>query len=179
MVEQTPAAPAPFPAADLSLLVPPTSSIHVHPPGEKGKLKLPQIREVTGILVSAEVVELQAGDFVLITVQDVANELITVSSSPAYWSRVGRTFQEDMCVQIKYEQRLAGKTGYEDATGAMVAHTGDGNNLAGIKRFAKSAFDRMVLNGDSDDLIAKVMDVQIESQTAVATLLGHLYGGRR
>ncbi|GAB3975903.1 hypothetical protein GCM10028806_34500 [Spirosoma terrae] len=163
-------------------MTPPASSVNVNPPVNPGKLKLPETKTIQGYLLNAEIIDAKNNtEIVLLTVQDAHNKVHTISSSPGYWTRVGKAFKEDDVVEVSYEKRIAHVTGYHkggDENTPLTAHESDGSNLASIKRFSKSAFERMLLAQDEDRLVGRVEATEDSKALAVATLLGGLYGRR-
>jgi len=139
---------------------------------QKVSLKAPQKKELVGILLSAEVVETKAGDIVLISIQDIDDEIVTVSTSPNYWKKVGKLFPVDTICKLSYEQRIKDTTGYiPEGKTEMVAHVSDGNNLVGINRFSAMSFQRMLDNKDKDADISTISTVEVDRVQAVATYL--------
>jgi hypothetical protein len=138
------------------------------------KLKLPAKKEVVGVLLSAEVVELTTGDIILVSVQDIDDEIITVSTSPNYWKKVGKSFIPDSIVKISYEVRIKGVTGYaKDSTkpNELTEHGGSGNNLIGINRYSSMNFQRLVDSKDKESNFDLLNAVEPERVQAYATLL--------
>jgi hypothetical protein len=139
---------------------------------EMATLKAPSKKDIVGILLSAETIESKSGDVVLISVQDIDDEITTLTASPNYWKKVGKLFPADTIVKLSYEQRLKDITGYvpEGAT-EMVAHTSDGNNLSGINRFSTTAFQRMLDSKDMEQGVAVISSVEPDRVNAVASYL--------
>jgi len=135
-------------------------------------LKAPSKKDVIGVLLSAETIESKSGDLVLISVQDIDDEITTLTASPNYWKKIGKLFPVDTIVKLSYEQRIKDVTGYipEGAT-EMVAHTSDGNNLSGINRFSTLAFQRMLDNKDMEQGVATLSSVEADRVNAVASYL--------
>jgi hypothetical protein len=138
---------------------------------KEAKLRLPSKKEVIGELLSCEIVETKSSTIILLSIQNKDDEVVTVSTSPEYWKKVGKSFIEGVIVKANYEARLAGATGYEDKDGKMIAHTSDGSNLIGISRFSATAYQRMLdsLNKETD--IAKLEAVEVERVSAVSAYL--------
>ena len=134
------------------------------------KIKLPSKKEVVGVLLSAEEIESKGSSIVLVSIQDVDDNVITLSTSPGYWKKIGKLFPVDTIVKVSYEARIKGVTGYE-SNGAMVAHTSDGNNLVGVNRFSSLSFQRMLDGKDKDSDIAVISAVEVDRVSAVAQYL--------
>jgi len=138
----------------------------------KGKLKLPSVKEVVGELLSIENIESNGTEIVLLSIQDTEDEIIKTSTSPAYWKKVGRSFVEGSVVKFSYEARLAGVTGYLNASKEMVAHTANGNNLTNASKFSPIAYQRMLDNKAKEGDIATLEAVEVERVSAIANYLG-------
>lgn len=134
-------------------------------------IKEPSKKDLVGILLSAEEIESKGTSLVLVSIQDIDDEVVTLSTSPGYWKKVGKLFPPDSIVKVNYESRVAGKTGYKDASGNMVAHTSDGNNLVGITRFSSIAFQRMMDEQSKSSDIAVISSVEVDRVSAVAQYL--------
>lgn len=134
-------------------------------------LKLPSKKEIIGCLLSAETIEFKGGDIVVISIQDIDDDMITMSCSPNYWKKLGKLFPVDSIVKATYEVRIADKTGYKDETGEMVAHTADGNSLAGINRFSMMSYQRMLDAKDMENGVAVISSVEPDRVVAVANYL--------
>ena len=137
----------------------------------KGSIKEPQKKDLVGILLSAEEIESKGTSLVLVSIQDIDDNVITLSTSPAYWKKVGKLFPPDSIVKTSYESRVAGKTGYKDASGNMVAHSSDGNNLTGITRFSSISFQRMMDEQSKSSDIAVISAAEVDRVGAIATYL--------
>lgn len=136
----------------------------------KGSIKEPQKKDLVGILLSAEEIESKGTSLVLVSIQDIDDNVVTLSTSPAYWKKVGKLFPPDSIVKTSYESRVAGITGYKDASG-MVAHSSNGNNLTGITRFSSISFQRMMDEQSKSSDIAVISSVEADRVNAVATYL--------
>lgn len=135
-------------------------------------LKAPSKKDIVGILLSAETIETKKGVLVLISVQDVDDEVITLSTSPNYWKKVGKLFPADSVVKVSYEQRIEGTTGYSvEGSETLTAHTSSGNNLIGINRFSSMAFQRLLDQKDMEQGVATISAVEPDRVNAVATYL--------
>ena len=134
-------------------------------------MKLPLKKEVIGILLSAEEVEFAGGSVILLSIQDSEDDILTVSTSPGYWKKVGKLFSVDTCVKVSYEQRIKDVTGYVDAQGEEHFHTSDGQNLVGITRFSSSSFQRMLDQKDIESGVGILSAVEADRVSAVATYL--------
>ena len=137
-------------------------------------LKLPTTKEIIGVLLSADVVETKNTEIVLLNIQDVDDKIVTISTSPKCWNKVGKLFPEDTIVQVKYEARVKDVTGYAaDSTkpDVLTAHTSDGSNLSSITRFSSTAFQRMVDKKDQVEGTSIISSVELERANAVATYL--------
>ena len=134
-------------------------------------LKLPSKRDIIGVLLSAEEVKTKTSDIILVSIQDIDDEVITISTSPAYWKKIGKLFPVDSIIKASYEVRMKDITGYTDDKGVMTAHTSDGNNLVGINRFSSLSFQRMLDSKDKDSDIAVISSVEPDRVQAVATYL--------
>lgn len=150
----------------LNVLQNATSSI-----SSTGSIKEPQKRDLIGILLSAEEIESKGTSLILVSIQDIDDEVVTLSTSPGYWKKVGKLFPPDSIVKVSYESRVANKTGYKDANGQMVAHTSDGNNLVGITRFSSISYQRMLDEQSKSSDIAVISSVEADRVNAVATYL--------
>ena len=137
-----------------------------------GKIKLPAVKEIIGELLSVSEVELPTGDIFLLSFQGADNSVTTVSSSPAYWNKVGKIFAEGNICKVGFEARIKGQTGYKDANNVMVPHTGTGNNLSGITKFSATAFSRMLDSLTKDADITTLSTVEVERVGAIAVYLG-------
>ena len=133
-------------------------------------LKAPAKKDLVGILLSAEEVSTKSGDIVVINIQDVEDEIITMSCSPNYWKKIGKLFPVDSVVKASYEVRIKDITGYEKDA-AMVAHTSDGNSLIGINRFSSLAFQRMLDKQDMTEGVAIISSVEADRVSAVSQYL--------
>lgn len=133
-------------------------------------LKLPAKKELVGILLSAETIETKSGEIVLVSIQDTDDEIVTVSTSPNYWKKVGKLFPVESCIKASYEVRLKDITGYDD-NGTMKAHTSDGSNLVGITRFSSIAYQRMLDKKDIEEGVAIISSVEADRVGAVASYL--------
>ena len=139
--------------------------------GSTGSIKEPQKRDLVGILLSAEEIESKGTSLILVSIQDIDDEVVTLSTSPGYWKKVGKLFPPDSIVKISYEARVAGKTGYKDASGNMIPHTSDGNNLVGITRFSSISYQRMLDDQSKSIDIAVISSVESDRVNAVAQYL--------
>ena len=137
-------------------------------------LKTPAKKELVGILLSAEVVETKAGDIIIVSIQDTNDEIITVSTSPNYWKKVGKLFPVESCVKASYEVRIKGTTGYAKDSAKpteLTAHESDGSNLVGITRFSSIAYQRMLDKKDIEEGVAIISSVEADRVGAVASYL--------
>ena len=135
-------------------------------------LKLASKKEIVGILLSAETIETKSGDLVLISVQNIDDDIVTVTSSANYWKKVGKLFPADTIVKISYEQRVKDVTGYAtEGSEELIAHTSDGNNLSGINRFSTLAYQRLLDAKDMETGVAVISSVEPDRVTAVASYL--------
>jgi hypothetical protein len=135
-------------------------------------LKLASKKEIVGILLSAETIETKSGDLVLISVQDIDDEILTFTASTNYWKKIGKLFPVDTIVKLSYEQRIKDVTGYAtEGSDELTAHTSDGNNLAGINRFSALAFQRMLDSKDMESGVAVISSVEPDRVNAVASYL--------
>ena len=135
-------------------------------------LKIASKSEIVGILLSAETIESAKGALVLISVQDIDDNIQTVTASPNYWKKVGKLFPVDTICKLSYETRKAGTTGYAvEGEEELVAHTSDGNNLVGINRFSSLSFQRMLDAKDMDNGIAVISSVEADRVDAVQRYL--------
>lgn len=135
-------------------------------------MKSPARKELIGILTSVD--ELDNG-MVLITVQDINDDMHTVGTSSAYWKKVGKFFTIDNTVKITWEIRIKDTTEYEstDAAGNKIIskHTSDGTNLVGINRFSSVAYQRMYDAKDMESGVAIIAAQEPDRVQAVATYL--------
>ena len=135
-------------------------------------LKLASKKDIVGILLSAETIETRSGDLVLISVQNIDDEIVTVTSSTNYWKKVGKLFPSDTIVKISYEQRVKDVTGYvTEGSEELTAHTSDGNNLSGINRFSTLAYQRLLDAKDMESGVAVISSVEPDRVNAVASYL--------
>ena len=135
-------------------------------------LKLASKKEIVGILLSAETIETKSGDLVLISVQNIDDDIVTVTSSTNYWKKVGKLFPADTIVKISYEQRVKDVTGYAtENSEELTAHTADGNNLSGINRFSTLAYQRLLDAKDMENGVAVISSVEPDRVNAVASYL--------
>ena len=135
-------------------------------------LKLASKKDIVGILLSAETIETKSGDLVLISVQNIDDDIVTVTSSTNYWKKVGKLFPADTIVKISYEQRVKDVTGYAtESSEELTAHTADGNNLSGINRFSTLAYQRLLDAKDMESGVAVISSVEPDRVNAVASYL--------
>ncbi len=142
-------------------------------------LKLPAKKEMIGILLSADSIEVKGSEIVLISIQDADDEIITISTSPAYWKKVGKLFPVDSTIKVSYENRIKDVTGYAKDSAKpteLTKHESDGNNLVGITRFSTSAFERMMLKNTVNEAVAQLQAVEVERVDAISNFLGRVYG---
>lgn len=139
---------------------------------ETQKLKTPAQKSVIGIMLSAETIDSSAGELVLISIQDIDDEIVTMSCSPAYWRKVGKLFQPDSVVKVSYEVRIGGITGYTpEGAEEMIPHKSDGQNLVSINRFSQISYQRMLDSKDMEVGVATISAVEPDRVNAVATYL--------
>ena len=129
-------------------------------------LKTPVKKDIIGVLNSAE----EVSDIILLSIQTVEDDIVTISTSPNYWKKLGKLFPIDSIVKASYEVRKKDETGYEK-DGSMVAHTSDGNSLSGINRFSSISFQRMLDEKTKTDDIAIITAVESDRVNAVANYL--------
>jgi hypothetical protein len=135
-------------------------------------LKLASKSEIIGILLSVDTIESAKGALVLISVQDIDDEIKTVTASPNYWKKVGKLFPTDTICKLSYETRKKDITGYAvEGSEELTAHTSDGDNLVGINRFSTMAFQRMLDAKDMESGVAVISSVEADRVDAVATYL--------
>lgn len=143
------------------------------------ELKAPAKKDIIGILLSSETIETKAGEIVLISIQDADDEVITVSTSPAYWKKIGKLFPVDSTIKASYEVRKKGLSGYAKDSAKpdeLTAHESDGNNLVGMNRFSSASFERMMLKNTVTDAVAQLQAVELERVDAISNFLGKVYG---
>ena len=133
-------------------------------------IKLPTEIDVVGELLSAE--ELKEQGITLLSVQNADDEVVTISTSSAYWKKVGRPFVEGSIVKFSYENRIAGKTGYKSPSGEIVAHTADGMSLVRATKFSQLAYMKMLDSRTKETDIATLEAVEVERVGAIASYLG-------
>lgn len=128
----------------------------------------PKTETFIGELLSAESI---TEGVVLLTLQGLEDDTLTVSTSVGYWKKLGKLFPEGSIVKVSYEKRVGGKTTYTDAQNAIALHKSDGNNLIGINRFSTSAWERNLQEKQKEGDLAVISAVEADRVTAVAQYL--------
>lgn len=128
----------------------------------------PKSETFVGELLSAEAI---TEGVVLLTLQGLEDETLTVSTSVGYWKKLGKLFPEGSIVKCSFEKRIGGKTTYTDSQGVVALHKSDGNNLLGINRYSTSAWERSLQNLTKDADLAVISAVEADRVSAVATYL--------
>lgn len=128
----------------------------------------PKAESFTGELLSAESI---SEGVVLLTLQGLDDETLTVSTSVGYWKKLGKLFPEGSIVKCSFEKRVGGKTTYTDSQGNTALHKSDGNNLLGINRFSTSAWERNLQEKQKEGDLAVISAVEADRVAAVAQYL--------
>lgn len=93
------------------------------------------------------------GDEVL-TLCQPDGEIVEIWAAENFWKLLSKRITEDSYVQVKVEQRIAGKTTYKDQNDELQYHEKDGSNLRGLAKVSKALFDREVpVNTNDLDII--------------------------
>ena len=103
-------------------------------------MSAPKNSTVTGELLS--IAELESAGVTLVYIQDVDDDVVVVSTSTAYWKKVGKFFNPGSILKMEYEKRIAGETTYQDKAGAEVKHTSSGLNLTSVTPYSVSAWNK-------------------------------------
>jgi len=133
-------------------------------------LKTPITKEIVGTLVSIDTLD---SGIVLLNVQNVEDEIVTIGTSEAYWRKVGKLYQADAIVKASYEVRIRHVTGYkpDEDSEEVIAHEHSGNNLNRISRFSPLSFQRMLDTQSKEADISVINAVEPERVNAVAQYL--------
>ena len=140
-------------------------------------IKLPSTTDIVGEIVSFSPRKDDRDRimFYMLDIQDIHNKTVSIPVNPSYYEKIKESHQEGDVSKVSVEHREAGKTGYLDPNGVMIAHTKDGDSLANIVRYSKLAFLRDMRSLEKDKDLEKVLDADKEAMMAVATFLGHTY----
>lgn len=100
----------------------------------------PKEASVTGELLT--IAELEEKGVALIYVQDADDTVVVVSTSIAYWKKVGKFFNAGNIVKIGYEKRIEDVTNYKDQAGNVKTHTSSGLNILSVTPYSVSAWNK-------------------------------------
>lgn len=128
----------------------------------------PKTETFIGELLSAEPI---TEGVVLLTLQGLEDDTLSVSTSSNYWKKLGKLFPEGSIVKCSYEKRVGNKTTYTDSQGNVNFHKSDGNNLVGINRFSQSAWERNLQEKQKEGDLAVISAVEADRVAAVAQYL--------
>ena len=100
----------------------------------------PKESNVTGELLS--IAELEEKGVALVYIQDADDTVVVVSTSLAYWKKVGKFFNAGNIVKVGYEKRIEDITNYKDQNGVVKTHTSSGLNILSVTPYSVSAWNK-------------------------------------
>jgi hypothetical protein len=129
----------------------------------------PKVRKIVGEIVSVS--QLDDKDIVLVSIQNEDNEVVTVSTSVAYWKKVGKFFQAGSIIITDVEIRVKDTTEYEK-DGAVHKHTSDGMNIVRVTAFSPTAWKTMMMKKQISEMETGLNNIEIERVGALAVFYG-------